>query len=207
MPISDRYRRHYSSLSLVRIVRVPHGLQAYSSRSCRRMSRRPPPYPPYALLIAVDLYQTGGASGIGGACIRLFAKRGVHVVIADIDKDAADLVLSDVAKLFPSTPSSILPSGIFVSTDVRSEDSIKNLVAQTIRTFDRIDYAVTCAGVTGPSTPCHDVDVADYRRTLDINVTGTFLSCKHFIRQMRSQDERQVRHNGPRLGLSSSIHS
>jgi NAD(P)-dependent dehydrogenase (short-subunit alcohol dehydrogenase family) len=119
---------------------------------------------------------TGAASGIGLACVTRFAADGARVVGCDVSEPRQELALpagtADVA---------------FVQADVRDEDAMADVVARVVQQYGRIDAVVTAAGVAGGG-PVHLVDRAEWQRVLDVNLTGTFLVCKHAIARMLEQD-------------------
>ncbi len=80
---------------------------------------------------------TGASSGIGQAISVRFAKEGAKVVIVDIDENGAKSTLSQVAD-----------AGIFIKTDVRSEQEIKNLIDRSLEKFGKIDVVVNSVGST-----------------------------------------------------------
>src|SRR5207342_788924 len=84
-----------------------------------------------------------------------------------------------------------VPAGVdgaaFAQLDVRDEDAVAALVAAVASEYGRIDIVVTAAGVAGGG-PAHLVDRAEWQRVLDVNLTGTFLVCKHAIARMLEQE-------------------
>ena len=73
---------------------------------------------------------------------------------------------------------------IFVHTDVRNEDEVRNLVDQAIARYGRLDVAVNCAGTEGKPGPVTEQTAETYTATFDTNVLGTLLSMKHELRVM-----------------------
>jgi NAD(P)-dependent dehydrogenase (short-subunit alcohol dehydrogenase family) len=115
---------------------------------------------------------TGAASGIGRATASRLLADGATVVGADLGDDADDLG----------------ERWTYVRTDVTDERAVQALVAAAVAAGGgRIDGAVTAAGVAGGG-PAHLVDEAEWRRVIDINLTGTFLVAKHVIGQLMLQD-------------------
>jgi NAD(P)-dependent dehydrogenase (short-subunit alcohol dehydrogenase family) len=116
---------------------------------------------------------TGAASGIGHACVERFITDGARVVGIDIgsprplDIEGVDAVA-------------------FARCDVRDEDAVRGVVAAIVREYGRIDAVVNAAGVAGGG-PAHMLDESEWRRVIDINLTGTFLVAKHAIDQMLRQ--------------------
>jgi NAD(P)-dependent dehydrogenase (short-subunit alcohol dehydrogenase family) len=119
---------------------------------------------------------TGAASGIGLACITRFAREGARVVGVDVTEPERDLDLPDGAEAVG-----------FAQVDVRDEEAIANVVQSIVEEYGRIDSVVTAAGVAGGG-PAHMLDRQEWQRVLDVNLTGTFLVCKHAIAQMLTQE-------------------
>jgi NAD(P)-dependent dehydrogenase (short-subunit alcohol dehydrogenase family) len=118
---------------------------------------------------------TGASSGIGLACVARFVREGARVVGLDLTEPRDDLDLPAGA-----------PPVSFVRADVRDETAIADAVAAVVAEHGRLDTVVTAAGVAGGG-PAHLVDRDEWQRVLDINLTGTFLVCKHAIARMLDQ--------------------
>jgi NAD(P)-dependent dehydrogenase (short-subunit alcohol dehydrogenase family) len=76
---------------------------------------------------------------------------------------------------------------IFVRTDVREDEDVRNLVDQTVKRFGRLDIAVNNAGTEGKPGPVTEQTAETYSATFDTNVLGTLLSMKHELRVMLPQ--------------------
>lgn len=114
---------------------------------------------------------TGGASGIGEACARTFAKEGARVVVTDIQTDKGAAVVAELG-------------GLFISQDVAEESGWTQVVAATLERFGRLDVLVNNAGVVlGQSIETSELD--DWNRVIAVNLTGTMLGCKHAIGAMK----------------------
>jgi NAD(P)-dependent dehydrogenase (short-subunit alcohol dehydrogenase family) len=122
---------------------------------------------------------TGAASGIGLGIARRFAAEGARLVLGDVDEDG-------LAAAAASTSAELdLGSDIATaSTDVTHEDEIAALVALATEHFGRLDVVVANAGA-GMFAPLVDHPVEGWRRTIDLNLTGTFLTIKHAGRAMQ----------------------
>lgn len=83
---------------------------------------------------------TGGASGIGKATARKLASRGISVVIADVNKSAAEAVATEIGKDFDVQ---VRARG----ADVSDENAVKELVAYAVSLEGSLDYAANCAGI------------------------------------------------------------
>ncbi len=122
---------------------------------------------------------TGALTGIGRAAAIIFAQEGAHIVVSGRrDKQGQELV----AEL-----QGLGAEAIFVRTDVRNEDDVRNLVDQTVKRFGRLDIAVNNAGTEGVPGLVTDQTAESYAATFDTNVLGTLLSMKHELRVMVPQ--------------------
>jgi Dehydrogenases with different specificities (related to short-chain alcohol dehydrogenases) len=122
---------------------------------------------------------TGAASGIGYACVARFTAEGARVVGIDVAAPSRPLDLPN--EITDET------AVAFARCDVRDEDAVRAVVAAVVSEHGRIDALVNAAGVAGGG-PVHLVDESEWRRVLDINLTGTYLVAKHVIDQMLRQE-------------------
>ena len=114
---------------------------------------------------------TGGASGIGGAIVRHLHASGAEVAVWDLAECHG------------------LPDGVIgLCTDVTSSAALADAQAMAVARFGTIDILVAAAGATGPATPAASYAEADWRRVVDLNLTGTFLACQAVLPLMRAQD-------------------
>ena len=135
---------------------------------------------------------TGAASGIGDACARRFASDGAVVVGLDI---AEHPKWDDAVGAAPA-------AGYYLA-DVSNEDQIAEAMAATLSEHGRIDVLVTAAGVAGGG-PVHLLDIAEWQRVQDINLTGTFLSAKHALPPMIEQRSGSIVTIASVLGLEGA---
>lgn len=134
---------------------------------------------------------TGGASGIGKATVERFVREGAKVVIADFSDKGEELAqeLRDTGY-----------EAIFVKTDVTSEEDIKQMIEKTVESFGKLDIMFANAGIANDA----DIDKLPYekwKKTIDINLNGVFLSDKYAIEQMIKQG------HGGAIVNAGSIHS
>ncbi|WP_144510844.1 SDR family NAD(P)-dependent oxidoreductase [Bacillus sp. FJAT-22090] len=134
---------------------------------------------------------TGGASGIGEATVRLFAEEGAKVVIADF---------SQRGKSISEELNTKGQDTLFVETDVTSEDQIKHMISETVNKYGRLDIMYANAGVADDA-PAHELSYEKWKRTIDINLSGVFLSDKYAIEQFLKQG------TGGVIVNAGSIHS
>jgi NAD(P)-dependent dehydrogenase (short-subunit alcohol dehydrogenase family) len=119
---------------------------------------------------------TGGGSGIGQATVRLLAARGVQVVVADLDEAAAQSTATDVGAVAAA-----------VVVDVADAKSVEAMVAFTVERFGGLDWACNIAGIAPQPKPFVEHSYDDWRRTIDVNLSGVFFCMQHELRRMLEQ--------------------
>jgi len=121
---------------------------------------------------------TGSGSGIGRGIAEHLTSVGVHVVLADIDLEAAEQVAAEISS--PTT------AAIPVPIDVTCEYAVVEAFNDAVRALGGVDILVNCAGIA-PSHALVDFPVKAWRRTLEINLTGYFLPAREAARCMIRQ--------------------
>ncbi|MBN9209302.1 MAG: SDR family oxidoreductase [Microbacterium ginsengisoli] len=116
---------------------------------------------------------TGAASGIGKAAALRLAADGFSVVIADLDEDAAEAVARGARELGAQAHS--------VQLDVRSQESCNAAVAVAGEAFGRLDALVCAAGIGVKGVTSWEVEESQWNAMIDVNLTGTFRTCKAAI--------------------------
>lgn len=118
---------------------------------------------------------TGGARGIGLACVRRFLEDGNHVVIADHDEEAGQQALAEFENFEDRVK--------YFDCDVSDKLSVHNLVAETLSLFGQIDVLVNNAGIAvkGGIT---DISEDVFDKVLSVNLRGAFLVSKAVVQQM-----------------------
>jgi NAD(P)-dependent dehydrogenase (short-subunit alcohol dehydrogenase family) len=119
---------------------------------------------------------TGASSGIGRATGEAFAARGAKVVLAARREDELETLTREIESRGGRAS--------FVVTDVAIAQDVERMVAHTINTFGRLDYAVNNAGIEGKLASITDLSEQEWDRVLDINLKGTFLCLQHEARAM-----------------------
>lgn len=114
---------------------------------------------------------TGGSGGMGRTAAAAFLREGASVVIADIDVAGIDSAIAALASLGPI-------SGI--RTDVTRPADCRAAIEAAVARHGRLDVLVNGAGVWVEG-PAEAVDEAEWDRTIDINLKGTFFCCRHAI--------------------------
>ena len=146
---------------------------------------------------------TGGGSGIGRACCERFAEEGADVVVADLLDEAGGEVVEEVEKLGRGA--------LYVHVDASSPDDNTELVRRAVERFGHVDVLVTAAGISHaeyrsgdrsrdeemltraietrsePARRLLDLELRQWQKVLDVNLTGTFLAVQATARQMVEQ--------------------
>ena len=116
---------------------------------------------------------TGAGSGIGKASAVAFAKAGAKVG-----------VLSDTRKQIDETADEIRTHGgdaIAVTADVSDSGQVEAAVRQLVDKYGRLDVVFANAGINSMAAPIDDLTPEEWRRTLDVNLTGTYLTIHHTV--------------------------
>ncbi len=109
---------------------------------------------------------TGGASGLGAACVRLLSQAGAKVVIADLNEELGNALANELGA-----------SARFVKTNVVDEESAQAAVKAAVDAFGGLHVTINCAGIgvaektvskRGPAS------LAAFTRVINVNLIGTF---------------------------------
>src|SRR5262245_44591124 len=126
---------------------------------------------------------TGASSGIGQAIAVRFAREGANIAInyrSGAEQAEATQTLAQTAR------SNGHGREIIVQADVSKEDEVKQMVAQTIEAFGRLDVLINNAGIQKPA-PSHEIETNDFDRVLAVNLRGPFLCSREAIRHFLSR--------------------
>ena len=117
---------------------------------------------------------TGGGSGIGEAIVRRLAAESASVVVMDVQAEAAERVAGEI------------PSGSPFVGDVTDPEVSERAVAHAVETFGGVHIAANIAGIGGPLISSEEYPIDDWRRVIDINLSGVYYSLRAELRQMLS---------------------
>jgi NAD(P)-dependent dehydrogenase (short-subunit alcohol dehydrogenase family) len=131
---------------------------------------------------------TGASSGLGARFSKVLTSAGARVVLAARRLDR----LRELADQ--------LPGAVAVACDVTDENSVRNLVDETLRLCGRIDVLVNNAGI-GTVTPAEDERLADFRRTLEVNLVSAFALSQLAGRHMLQRGSGSIVNVASMLGL------
>ncbi len=122
---------------------------------------------------------TGAGSGIGRAAALALRRGGFEVVLAGRRQE----MLEKTAQMADAAG----PGMLVVPTDVADADQVSALFARTRDAFGRLDVLFNNAGIGAPRIPMEDLALDDWKRVVDVNLTGSFLCAREAIRIMKDQ--------------------
>ena len=131
---------------------------------------------------------TGAGSGIGRATAQKLAERGIDgIALVDLNETGLGETMKQVAEVAKAVGKPE-PKTIIIKTDVSSKEDVRTAVQNAVSQFGRIDYAVNAAGIYIRGETTVDADPQDFIKTMNVNVNGTFYSCKYELEAMLKQD-------------------
>ena len=118
---------------------------------------------------------TGASSGIGRAIAEVFARESARVVLVDRQQDSGEEIASRIRAMDGE--------GVFLAADVSDESDVNRVVRTAVDQYSRLDVLVNCAGIALGGTVV-DTDSARWQRVIDVNLAGSYLTCRLSIPQM-----------------------
>jgi NAD(P)-dependent dehydrogenase (short-subunit alcohol dehydrogenase family) len=119
---------------------------------------------------------TGAASGIGRTTAEMFAAAGAATIVSDVDEKGG----AETVRLIEEAGG----RASFVRTDVASPEDCEALAGAAVDRYGRLDFACNNAGIGGAQATTSEYDLAEWRRVLDINLSGVFYCMKYQIPRM-----------------------
>ena len=132
---------------------------------------------------------TAGASGIGRAIVDGFLATGARVHVADLDAAAVATLPTDDATLSASV------------ADVAAADDVARLFDEAHENLGTINVLVNCAGIAGPTAVLEDIDPADWRQCVAVNLEASFLCTQQVIPEMKAAREGAIINMSSTAGL------
>jgi 3-hydroxybutyrate dehydrogenase len=121
---------------------------------------------------------TGSASGIGKEIATVYAREGAKLVIADLNKAAADATAAELVATGAQA--------IGVAVDVTNEEQVNAAVEQAVAAFGGVDILISNAGIQIVH-PIEEFSFADWKKMLAIRLDGAFLTTKACLKHMYAQ--------------------
>ena len=119
---------------------------------------------------------TGGASGLGEACVRMLVSLGGKAAILDLQEDRAEKLIAELGA-----------NVAFAKTDVTNDESVQAAIKKTLDAFGKINVAINCAGVGDPAkllSKKGPMPLSFFNRVVQINLVGTLNVIRLAVEQM-----------------------
>jgi rhamnulose-1-phosphate aldolase/alcohol dehydrogenase len=136
--------------------------------------------PPRGELAGRVALVTGAASGIGRASARTLARQGAHVVVADLNENAAREVAGELVDAHGAR------RAIAVAVDVTDESAVRNMLRETVLAYGGLDILVASAGLA-TSAPLTETTVDDWELVYSVLARGYFLASREAFRVLIEQ--------------------
>jgi NAD(P)-dependent dehydrogenase (short-subunit alcohol dehydrogenase family) len=117
---------------------------------------------------------TAGGAGIGRVTLQTFVEAGARVVTCDVDQAALDGLRGEL----PGVPA--------IPADVADEAAVDRLFELALEQLGGLDILVNNAGIAGPTGPIEEIAPDDWRRTLEVNLTGQYLCARRAVPHIRA---------------------
>ena len=149
---------------------------------------------------------TGGASGLGAACVRRLVAGGARVLIADVNQAAGAALAEELA--VGELDADGVGSALFQVTDVTDETSVQQAIDLAVEKFGGLHGAVLCAGILGASRVVgrrgpHDLGL--FRSVIEVNLIGTFNALRLAAAAMAETDVTEADGERGAIVMTSSV--
>ncbi len=143
-------------------------------------------------------FLTGAGAGIAKATAKLFVAEGAKVAIIEMNREVGDAAEKEIRAAGGDA--------LFIETDVTKDDSMKRAMDATIAKFGKLDIIFNCAGGSlQEDLPVHEMDLAVWHHTINLNLLHPFLSCRHGIPHMIKAGGGAIINVTSHLGLMGSM--
>ncbi|PRY25509.1 3-oxoacyl-[acyl-carrier protein] reductase [Aliiruegeria haliotis] len=132
---------------------------------------------------------TGGGSGFGAGIVRKFAAEGARVMVADINREAAEAIAAEVG-------------GIAQVVDVADRASVKAMGGAAAAAFGDVDILVNNAGITHLPKPMEEVTEEEFDRVLAVNAKSVYLTAVELVPAMKARGAGAILNVASTAGLS-----
>jgi NAD(P)-dependent dehydrogenase (short-subunit alcohol dehydrogenase family) len=122
---------------------------------------------------------TGASSGIGQATAQCLARAGAQIAAVDRSPESSQETIAEIQQNGGKA--------ISVIADVSKAEEVKRAIEEVISQFGRIDVVFANAGINGTWAPIEDLTPDEWQQTLDVNLTGTFLTVKYAMPYLKQQ--------------------
>lgn len=122
---------------------------------------------------------TGAGSGIGAASAKRLARAGAKVALVGRNEKELDRTSASVRE--------VGSEALVLVADIAHEKVLQEAYHQILKTWGRLDVVFANAGINGVWAPLDELTLEDWQKTIDINLTGTFLTVKYALPMLKQQ--------------------
>jgi len=133
---------------------------------------------------------TGASSGLGRVIAQALLGAGWQVALAGRRAELLNETAAGASRRPQAGGGFHNGTALAVPTDVTDPASVAALFDAVQDRWGRLDLLVNNAGLFGPAAQADEIDLADWQRVVDTNLTGVFLCAQHAVRMMKAQDPR-----------------
>ncbi|UWQ91761.1 SDR family oxidoreductase [Rhodobacteraceae bacterium M382] len=134
---------------------------------------------------------TGGASGFGAGIVHKFLAEGAHVMIADINSDAAHDMAAACGEV-----------AIAQTVDVSDRASVETMARTALEHFGQVDILINNAGITHLPAPLEAVSEDDFDRVFNVNMKSVYLTAQALVPHMKSRKSGAILNVASTAGVS-----
>jgi len=124
------------------------------------------------------LFLTGGSSGIGLECARIYAREGAHVAIISNNQPELELIIQELGN----------SNHIGLYCDISSEPQVERAISETISFFGKLDGIHNNAGIVTPAAMLHETSSDEWHRLMDVNLKSIYLTTKYGLEALRKTE-------------------
>lgn len=122
---------------------------------------------------------TGGSSGIGEATARLFARDGAKVALLALGETELERVARDISQAGGEAMTLV--------ADISKPHQMERAIQKVVDRWERLEILFANAGINGVWAPLDELEPDEWRKTIDVNLTGTFLTLKYALPYLKRQ--------------------
>ncbi len=127
---------------------------------------------------------TGAASGIGEGTARRFSAEGAKLALVDMQREAGEQLRQEIEQQGREA--------IFTECDVSNPDDVRRAFEATLERFGKLDIVFANAGINGVWAPIDELQPDEWAKTLDINLTGTYLTVHFAVPHLKRNGEGSI---------------
>lgn len=125
---------------------------------------------------------TGASGGIGSAVARALAAQGARLAISGSNADKLRAFRDELDEHSPQAPQEV--DHVAIACNLSDAEQVEKLVPAALESLGKIDILVNNAGITGGNGKLWELDPATWRRVVDVNLIGPYLTCRALVPHM-----------------------